>query len=118
MSKDDVQEALDDFKKAIENYKFGEYSSYDKWVAKHSDTIRQALQSQKAVDDGWLPIESAPKKTYVMIYQKGYLPQKAIKSQYLIKLWRKNYYWFSVANVRSGLKPTHWQPLPQPPQKE
>ena len=72
------------------------------------DTLEEALKQQPA-SSGWRSIESAPKDGTDLW---GYLSS----GQQVCIYCNDNGYW--CASISPGFKvnPTHWQPLPQPPQ--
>lgn len=109
---------------ANEEYKNIEYKSQKiklqrelTWINSQISIIRQALQSQKAVDDGWLPIESAPK-------EQGYDNQiigfdfQWNESGVFMMFWDIDHWQVSERDdVTHRCNPIHWQQLPQPPKQ-
>lgn len=55
----------------------------------------------------WMPIETAPKQTDVLVWKK------AIGKQAVAEFVDEE--WFDDCGALNA-KPTHWMPLPQPPQ--
>jgi hypothetical protein len=74
--------------------------------------ISAALSSHRQAGDGWLPIESAPKKGRVMLYDADRIPS------ILIAHWRHGAWWGDMTNSGRSIvwrEATHWRPLPAPP---
>ena len=68
---------------------------------------------------GWLPIESAPKDGVTQI--DLWFPISGRRTNW--RWYRKNKFWGSVSGRFDRIDkcddlPTHWQPLPQAPEKE
>lgn len=62
--------------------------------------------------EGWLPIESAPKKGRVMLYDADRIPS------ILIAHWRHGAWWGDMTNSGRSIvwrDATHWRTLPAPP---
>lgn len=66
----------------------------------------------------WLPIESAPKDTWVDLWVRG-RTEDGIGEFRIPNCWRIGNKWYSssVASFDKEIKstPTHWMPLPPPP---
>lgn len=60
---------------------------------------------------GWQPIETAPKKERVLVYKPSAPIGARIRDD--IRLEKYSYQW---AHCRRDEQPTHWMPLPEPPQ--
>jgi hypothetical protein len=99
-----------------------------------ASALRDLLQStwlgawQKYAGDSWQPIDTAPKSTseggrIKAIYLLGFCPDEAISREACIDaIW-----WEPLTKGNDGkmgcwygsgameVRPTHWQPLPQPP---
>lgn len=79
-----------------------------------ADRLERLSQSQQVAPARaeWLPIESAPKDgTSILGYREGY--------KRVTVWWFYNNRWSNEASYHSGPwnPPTHWQPLPDPPQE-
>ena len=64
----------------------------------------------------WQPIETAPKDTWVLVWEPGVLPQfvgHEVARQETGGVGRDTG-WFSIYHEET-LTPTHWMPLPEPP---
>ena len=60
---------------------------------------------------GWRPIETAPKDgTNILVYSKG----RIISACWSIAMED----WAEVLHGYTMFPPTHWQPLPKPPQEK
>lgn len=92
----------------------------------HLPTDRQALRDDitaryentlRSLDDGWRPIESAPKDgTWVLGYWPTVCPQDRINTmQWYVSVFDGSY-WMDAGNHLDWLEPTHWMPLPALPQ--
>jgi hypothetical protein len=58
----------------------------------------------------WMPIETAPRDANILAYDDGIIGEAAFIN---------GYWWLCVTELEYGetlLKPTHWMPLPEPPQ--
>lgn len=58
----------------------------------------------------WQPIETAPRNVRVLVWRKnepGYERRRMDVDIYRAGVWWKS---------RRNMQPTHWQPLPEPPQ--
>lgn len=83
-----------------------------RWFLKHYSEIRAALTAAKG--DGWLPIESAPKDgTHLQFWMNGecWYGKWFVNETYpMLSRWK-------VFGCKTWLlQPTHWRPLPKPPQ--
>ena len=78
-------------------------------------SMRDALEAvaPMLVPDGWQPIETAPVGTSIFVYHpmKGrYMAYQDAIDDY------GNTVWVTWSGVRGDMPPTHWMPLPKPPQ--
>lgn len=71
-----------------------------------SGTLTDLLR-ERAEDDGWLPIESAPKDGTPILTAEGFGHQRSVT----LNRW-KDYGDLSMWDFGD---PTHWRPLPAPP---
>lgn len=63
----------------------------------------------------WQPIESAPKDgSRVIIYDPDIPSEKGIVTEALFDSWRET--WTDTVETYLRYNPTHWMPLPEPPQ--
>lgn len=86
-------------------------------ISRHQMQVRTKLAAPAQRDDGWMPIETAPKGPGQLIL--GHSEQCWIRFGRYYPEFRKWYY--SGTNERQqyseteGGTPTHWRPLPAPP---
>lgn len=133
MNRKDIERALEYNKKDIEDCLFLiERDSENEKFLKQSieslkilNTIQQALQS--ALDDGWQPIETAPKDFVDGSYFVGQWILGTDGDKIDTMRWTTEYpcskgVWMRyyepteyISNI-CHWKPTHWRPLPPPPQ--
>lgn len=90
------------------------------WV---SDMARAALAKLSAMPSGWMPIETAPKDgTPILLAAKGFDGGVGIAA--FDTGWSPDGWWMCDDGKRAvdlplrGADPTHWQPLPTPPEGE
>ena len=93
-----------------------------------------SLQAPKAPEQGgWMPIETAPKHTEVMVYREdagvmlatlttcaegGWLTDREQCELDEATLWQEDWWWFGprgMCRMEGAEVPTHWQHLPSPP---
>lgn len=68
----------------------------------------------------WQPIETAPKDGTWFL---GYWPQCAFEDRIITTQWHDfgfddRPYWLDAPDNRDWTEPTHWMPLPTPPQED
>ena len=80
---------------------------------------RIAANAKRDIPTGWQPIETAPKDDEILLYgrynsdSQGYMPRP------MVGRWGTFHKrWEIHAGSRFGIRPTHWMPLPAPPQGE
>lgn len=64
----------------------------------------------------WQPIETAPKDTALLLWGK-YWNDKDVFQRPLIGQWNPHsatQRWEILGELRFGIRPTHWMPLPEP----
>jgi hypothetical protein len=88
-------------------------------VPPHRALARAILEaSQAAPQQGWQPIETAPKDTRVLLWGTFWNDRDVFQYP-LIGLWSpQDEHWLIPCEYRFKVRPTHWQPLPPPPTKE
>jgi hypothetical protein len=73
---------------------------------------RNELLSQSGGGDGWRPIETAPKDVHILAYKESWGPVEAH--------WEwgddEDYEGWIATHHDQDFEPTHWRPLPQPPE--
>jgi len=98
-------EALD----AIHNDLIEFHNGYDGKTECRVKTIRQALTSKK-----WMPIESAPKDGTLVCYDKCWSEDGIALAENFGEHWQV----LDRDDDTTQFTPTHWQPLPTPPNSE
>lgn len=115
-----------------------EFLKSQKWVAQKSIEIIEELQAENQAllaknreleENGWLPMESAPKDQEILVYGGQYdsdLSDPVNLYLPMLVKYEKGYReedegsWVAVHtcyyNV-TALNPSHWMPLPKPPTK-
>lgn len=103
---------MSELREAAERVVWFDWTGNDEDACKAIDDLRAALASRS--DGGWRPIETAPKDGTPMLFcwwQDGQdtLPVVAGFWSRLSERW---------CNDQDGgkVRPTHWMPLPKPPQ--
>jgi hypothetical protein len=66
----------------------------------------------EAKESGWQPIESAPKQGKMILCWDGSHINKGYHSG--LRGWKVAH----NSNYKGGFNPTHWMPLPEPPDKQ
>ncbi len=99
-------------------------ANYAECLARYSDEILSALKIaiEHMKRGQWQPIETAPKDGTTIIIFDSYSDDKSIDGygvctarwDYSLKWWIMHQ---RYSNVISLINPTHWMPLPQPPQE-
>jgi hypothetical protein len=113
---------------AFDGLWFGDIPRYVKGDARHGQfwwrhDLRAALAAAPPVD-GWQPIETAPRdETKVLLWSDGgaVFGSWRVDKGYASKkpMWLdESYDDFSCGFASVPLDPTHWMPLPQPPNNE
>lgn len=114
MTEQEVEAALEAAKKA-----FYEGDPTDK-----RGQIRAALLAAAAArpaQDGWQPIETAPKDgTPVLLWIEFFCasggPMEGVRPM-MATCWNHGDGWYGGPSQVPGFSPTHWRPLPAPPQQ-
>lgn len=103
--------------RAVDYYNEGNDDDADKFYMNESmEALYNALTS-KGVDE-WQPMATAPKDgTEILTYENGYIIKnnfihiKGTKKHPEMKTW-------NVHSIHPHTQPTHWMPLPQPPESK
>lgn len=88
-----------------------EYMDSEEVLYDHHETIRRTLEQQS----GWQSIDSAPKDKIIFLCNSEY-------AEYYCRFHKGKWcYWGfddfgTMSWVHIGFEPTHWHPLPQPPE--
>ena len=64
----------------------------------------------------WQPIETAPRDAWILLWGKFWNDRDSFRHP-LIGIWVPTEdRWIISGEFRFGVRPTHWKPLPAPPQ--
>jgi hypothetical protein len=117
-TKEDYQAQLDYFNTPSAMRDDSAHGPYDERVIRFA--LQLAIEHMKRGQ--WQPIETAPKDGTTIIIFDSYSDDKSIDGygvctarwDYSLKWWIMHQ---RYSNVISLINPTHWMPLPQPPQE-
>lgn len=90
-------------------------------IFKHKLTKSERRIADKVIEfmGKWQPIETAPKDgTDVLLYEPSNLGSEIYSGHYGGFLGRGGYWGCLTCEGRCDMHPTHWKPLPNPPQSE
>lgn len=63
----------------------------------------------------WQPIETAPRNAKILLWGKFWNDRDSFQNP-LIGMWNPHEgRWVIAGEMRFGVRPTHWMPLPAPP---
>lgn len=95
--------------------------SHEAFLRILDQTCERLIQRQKL--NGWRPIDQAPKDgmDILLLIENSDIP---VVGHYLHERWHGNaeHYdvscgmWCQGGSIKAIVKPTHWRPLPEPPQ--
>jgi hypothetical protein len=69
------------------------------------------------MSDAWQPIETAPRDgTRILVWWRGRRSQTMVRISRCTQPHGSPYVWVTDGTGRDTLEPTHWMPLPPPPE--
>ena len=85
----------------------------------HDELVARIAANSQAAIPKWQDICTAPKRVQVLLLGQYWIDGKGVITTPVAGKWSDfSQRWEITSSAYSGIRPTHWMPLPEPPQGE